>query len=61
MELSNIITGAAIVLLGIVMIFVGNYFSKKIGILYVVIYFMASFVMFTGILVVLLYDKTSIF
>jgi len=49
MELSNI--RAIITLMGIVMIFVGNYFSKKIGILHVVIYFMAAFVIFTGALV----------
>jgi len=61
MDLSNIIAGTIIVLLGIAMIFVGNYFSRKIGILHVVIYFMASFVIFAGILVFLLYDKTSIF
>jgi hypothetical protein len=61
MGLSNIITGTIIVLLGAVIIFVGNYFNKKIGIIHVVIYFMASFVIFAGILVLLLYDKTSIF
>lgn len=61
MELTNIITGTIITVIGIAMIFVGNYFSKKIGIFYVVIYFMAAFVIFAGILVFLLYDKTSIF
>ncbi|MDH5697552.1 MAG: hypothetical protein OEY54_03380 [Nitrosopumilus sp.] len=46
--------------MGIVIIFVGHYFSKKIGILYVVIYFMAAFVILTGILLLFLYDKPSI-
>jgi len=61
MDLSNIIVGISIILLGIAIVFVGNYFSKKIGIIHVVIYFMASFVIFAGILVLLLYNKTSIF
>jgi hypothetical protein len=61
MELPNIITGIIIVLIGVTIIFVGNYFSKKIGILHVVIYFMASFVIFGGIVILLLYEKTPIF
>ena len=43
------------------MIFVGNYFSKKIGIIHVVIYFMASFVILTGVLLLFVWDKPSIF
>jgi len=61
MELSNIIIGTVVTLMGISMIFVGNYLSKKIGILHVVIYFMAAFVIFTGVLIFFLYDKPSIF
>ena len=61
MELSNIIIGTIVTLMGISMIFVGNYLSKKIGILHVVIYFMAAFVIFTGVLIFFLYDKPSIF
>ena len=61
MELSNIIIGTVVTLMGISMIFVGNYLSKKIGILHVGIYFMAAFVIFTGVLIFFLYDKPSIF
>lgn len=61
MELSNIIIGTVVTLMGISMIFVGNYLSKKIAILHVVIYFMAAFVIFTGVLIFFLYDKPSIF
>ena len=43
------------------MVFVGNYFSQKIGILHVAIYFMAAFVIFAGVLIVLLYDKAAVF
>jgi len=61
MELTNVITGIIIMSIGIAIIFVGNYVSKKIGILHVVIYFMASFVIFGGVLILFLYDKTQIF
>jgi len=61
MELSNIFMGIIILSIGIMMIFVGNYFSKKIGIFHVVIYFMASFVIFGGVVMLILYDKTPIF
>jgi hypothetical protein len=61
LESTNIITGILLVLMGIVIIFVGNYFSKKIGILHVMIYFMAAFVIFGGVLILFLYDKASIF
>jgi hypothetical protein len=61
MELSNIIAGITIISIGVIIIFVGNYFSKKIGILHVVIYFMASFVIFAGVLTLFLYEKQPIF
>ena len=61
MELSNIITGITIISIGIVITFVGNYFSKKIGMLHVGIYFMAAFVIFGGMLILFLYDKEPIF
>jgi hypothetical protein len=60
-ELPNIIAGIIIILIGVGIIFVGNYFSKKIGILHIVIYFMASFVIFGGVLILFLHDKASIF
>ena len=60
MDFLNALVGIFLVVMGIVIIFVGHYYSKKIGILYVVIYFMAAFVIFTGVLLTFLYDKPSI-
>jgi len=60
MDFINLIVGIFLVGMGIIIIFVGYYYSKKIGILHVIIYFMASFVMLTGILLLFLYDKPSI-
>ncbi|NIP61981.1 MAG: hypothetical protein GWO15_04220 [Nitrosopumilaceae archaeon] len=57
----NLILGIGLVIMGIVVVFVGNYFSKKIGILHVVIYFMAAFVILTGVLLLFAWDKPSIF
>jgi len=57
----NLILGIGLTIMGITMVFVGNYFSKKIGIVHVVIYFMASFVILAGVLLVFLYDRPSIF
>lgn len=48
-------------IMGIAMIFVGNYYSKKIGIVHVIIYFMASFVILTGVLLVFIWDRPSLF
>jgi len=56
----NLILGIGLVIMGIVVVFVGNYFSKKIGIMHVVIYFMAAFVILTGVLLIFLYDRPSI-
>ncbi|MEJ2260908.1 MAG: hypothetical protein P8X83_04525 [Nitrosopumilaceae archaeon] len=53
--------GIGLVIMGIIVVFVGNYFSKKIGILHVVIYFMASFVILTGVLLLYAWDKPTIF
>ncbi|MFB5614092.1 MAG: hypothetical protein ACE5RI_03245 [Candidatus Nitrosomaritimum yanchengensis] len=53
--------GIGIVVMGIIVVFVGNYFSKKIGILHVMIYFMASFVILTGVFLLFAWDKPSIF
>ena len=61
MDYTNIISGIIIIVIGIAIVFVGSYYSKKIGIVYVVIYFMGAFVIFGGIVVLLLYDKASIF
>ena len=60
MDFMNLIVGIFLVGMAIIIIFVGYYYSKKIGILHVIIYFMASFVMLTGILLLFLYDKPSI-
>ena len=48
MDFINITTGIFVSMLGITIVFVGYYFSKKIGILHVIIYFVASFVILTG-------------
>ena len=53
--------GVGLVVMGIIVVFVGNYFSKKIGIMHVVIYFMAAFVILTGVLLLFAWDKPSIF
>jgi len=61
MEIGNLVLGIGLVILGIIIVFVGYYFSKKIGILHVVIYFMATFVLLTGGLLLFAYDKPTIF
>jgi|GEM_PF-1482773 hypothetical protein len=60
MDFVNLTVGILLVIMGIIIIFVGNYFSKKIGILHVVIYFMASFVIFGGIVFMFFYDRPSL-
>ena len=60
MDFVNVAVGIFLIAMGIIIIFVGHYYSKKIGILYVVIYFMAAFVILTGVLLTFLYDKPSI-
>lgn len=60
MDFPNALVGIFLIVMGIVIIFVGHYYSKKIGLLHVVIYFMAAFVIFTGVLLTFLYDKPSI-
>ncbi len=60
MDFLNLLMGLFLVGMGVAIIFVGHYYSKKIGILYVVIYFMAAFVIFTGVLLTFLYDQPSI-
>lgn len=61
MEIGNLVLGIGLVVMGIIVVFVGHYFSKKIGILHVMIYFMASFVLLTGVLLLFAYDKPSVF
>ena len=61
MEIGNLVLGIGLVVMGIIMVFVGNYFSKKIGIMHVMIYFMASFVLLTGVLLLFVYDKPPVF
>ncbi len=60
MDFINITTGIFVSMLGITIVFVGYCFSKKIGILHVIIYFVASFVILTGVLLIMLYDKPSV-
>ena len=60
MDYVNLVVGVLLFVMGVIIVFVGNYFSKKIGILHVVIYFMASFVILTGVLLIFLYDMPSI-
>ena len=60
MDYVNLVVGILLFVMGVIIVFVGNYFSKKIGILHVVIYFMAAFVILTGILLIFLYDRPSI-
>jgi len=61
LEIINVGVGIFLLMMGTIIIYVGHYFSKKIGIVHVVIYFMASFVILAGAIVLLLYDKPSIF
>ena len=61
MDNTNALVGILIIIFGVILIFVGNHFSKTIGILHVIIYFMAAFVIFTGTLLLFLYDQQSVF
>jgi uncharacterized membrane protein YGL010W len=60
-EIGNLVLGIGLVIMGIIVVFVGHYFSKKIGILHVMIYFMASFVLLTGVLLLFAHDKPPVF
>jgi len=60
MDLTNLGIGISLVILGVVIIFVGNYYSKIIGILHVLIYFMASFVILGGVIFIFFYDKSAL-
>jgi len=60
MDFVNLSIGIFLVIMGIIIIFVGSYVSKKIGILHVLIYFMASFVIFGGIIFIFFYDKLAL-
>ncbi|MDH3277098.1 MAG: hypothetical protein OEL77_03590 [Nitrosopumilus sp.] len=61
MEIGNLALGIGLVIMGVITVFVGHYFSKRIGILHVMIYFMASFVLLTGVLLLFVHDKPPIF
>ena len=61
LEIGNLVLGIGLVVMGIIIVFVGSYFSKKIGIMHVMIYFMAAFVLLTGVLLLFAYDRPSIF
>ena len=60
MDFVNTITGILLVIMGIIIIFVGNYYSKVMGILHVLIYFMASFVILGGVIFIFFYDKPAL-
>ena len=60
MDYVNLVVGILLFAMGVIIVFVGNYFGKKIGILHVVIYFMAAFVILAGVLLIFLYDRPSI-
>lgn len=60
MDFINIGIGIFLVIVGVIIIFVGNYYSKMIGILHVLIYFMASFVIFGGIVFLFFYDRPTL-
>jgi len=60
MDLVNLIVGISLCIMGTTIIFVGNYFSRKIGIFHVMIYFVASFVILAGVLMLMLYARPSI-
>jgi len=60
MDFINIGIGIFLVILGVIIIFVGNYYSKMIGILHVLIYFMASFVIMGGVILMFFYDKPAL-
>jgi hypothetical protein len=61
LEVGNLALGIGLVMMGIITVFVGYHFSKKIGIMHVMIYFMASFVLLTGVLLLFVHDKAPIF
>ena len=60
-NMENITLGIIIIVMGVVIVFVGHYFSKKIRVFHVLIYFMAVFVLLTGVLLLFAHDKPPIF
>ena len=60
MDFVNMTIGILLVIMGIIIVFVGSYVSKKIGILHVLIYFMASFVIFGGVIFLFFYDRPAL-
>jgi cation transporter-like permease len=60
-EVGNLFLGIGLVAMGIITVFVGHYFSKKIGVFHVLIYFMAFFVLLTGVLLFFVHDRPPIF
>lgn len=59
--MENLTLGIFIIILGIIVIFVGYKFRNKIRVFHVIIYFMAVFVLLTGVLLLFAYDKPAIF
>ena len=60
MDFTNFIIGILLVIMGMIIVFVGNYYSKIIGILHILIYFMASFVILGGVFFIFFYDKPAL-
>ena len=60
-KMENLTLGIFIIILGIIVIFVGYKFRNKIRVFHVIIYFMAVFVLLTGVLLLFAYDKPAIF
>jgi hypothetical protein len=60
MDFTNVSIGILLVIMGMIIIFIGNYYSKMIGILHVLIYFMASFVILGGVIFIFFYDKPAL-
>jgi E3 ubiquitin-protein ligase DOA10 len=61
LEIGNLALGIGLVIMGIIVVFVGYNLRKKIGIFHVMIYFMASFVLLTGVLLLFAHDRPTVF
>ena len=59
--MENFTLGIFIIILGIIVVFVGYKVRNKIRVFHVIIYFMAAFVLLTGVLLLFAHDKPPIF
>jgi len=59
--MENVTLGIMIVIFGIIIVYVGHYLSKKIKVFHVIVYFMAIFILMTGVLLLVAHDKPPIF